>query len=136
MARARLAVLTTFAFACASSNACGPLPLCNVDADCAAGVCNGGVCSPGDRAGGGGVGDACDPHPSVPGDSIAFFDAFAGSALAPTWSAPIDASVSVSGDALHIASLSGTDVLSQPLSIGDGTVVVDVTVTAQSGSGF
>src|SRR5438105_2744277 len=56
MARARLAVLTTFAFACASSNACGPLPLCNVDADCAAGVCHGGVCSPGDR--GEGEGDA------------------------------------------------------------------------------
>lgn len=27
---------------------------------------------------GDGVGDSCDPHPSVPGDSIAYFDPFAG----------------------------------------------------------
>lgn len=34
---------------------------------------------------GDGVGDACDPNPGTPGDSIALFDGFAGSALAAGW---------------------------------------------------
>jgi hypothetical protein len=62
---------------------------------------------------GDGVPDACDPHPNVAGDTLVSFEPFSGSALPAAWSivAGTAASVTVAGDALHIAATSSTYIL-------------------------
>jgi hypothetical protein len=50
-----------------------------------------------------GLGDLCDPHPNKPGDRIAVFDPFTGDHLHDGWVTLPFGTVTVSGDALHLA---------------------------------
>jgi hypothetical protein len=57
-----------------------------------------------------GLGDACDPRPTQSGDSLLFFDAFAGSTLDPAWTGNDRSEFSVSGGDLVFDHPGNTDV--------------------------
>lgn len=82
---------------------------------------------------GDGVGDVCDPHPSTPGDSIAFFDAF--ETLGPGWSFG-NATATVANDSLVVTGLAETDTILQSAILGNVTIVTTLNIAQQSGQGF
>jgi hypothetical protein len=85
---------------------------------------------------GDGVSDACDPRPATPGDSIAVFEGFAGSAMPPGWSS--NCPWTFSGGSARIVSANGLDCY---LAIGaaaaaGATVQTHVTVDGTFGTSF
>lgn len=74
------------------------------------------------------VGDACDPRPAQGGESIRYFEPFAGAALAPDWTV-INGTWTVSGDAVHQMSLISDQRMHDPPSYMGPDYIVESTLT-------
>lgn len=74
------------------------------------------------------VGDACDPRPAQPGESLLFFDTFEGSALTADWSV-VTGTWSVAGDAVEQASLISDQRIHGPGAVTAADYIVETAFT-------
>ena len=74
------------------------------------------------------VGDACDPRPTQGGESILYFETFAGSALTTDWSV-INGTWSVAADALAQPTITNDQRIHELAGVTGGDYVVETTFT-------
>jgi hypothetical protein len=74
------------------------------------------------------VGDACDPRPTLSGESIAYFEPFAGATLSPDWMI-VNGTWPVSGDAVQQMSLVSDQRMHNPAAVAVNDYIAEATFT-------